>query len=112
MMKMRPLDDSWIPELVSLLGSSLSLIVMVIILAHYNNHPIFNWHGVTLNAIISVLSTTYKSWLIFTVTTAISQEKWIVFSRMRHRLEDFNLIDQAARGPLGSVLAIIRKVGG
>jgi hypothetical protein len=112
MAKLKPLNDGWIPELVSLLASSVSLMIMVIILARYDHYPVLKWHGVTLNAIVSVLSTAYKSWLILAVTAAISQEKWTLFSRMRHRLEDFDLIDQASRGPLGCAWVVMRRVGG
>jgi hypothetical protein len=112
MARWKPIGDGFILELLSLVGSSLSLMVMIIILACYNNRAIFSWHGVTLNAIISILSTAFKASLILAVTAAISQSKWIIFSRTRHRLEDFDIIDRASRGPLGCIQAIFRRIGG
>jgi hypothetical protein len=104
--------DNFVLELLSLIGSSLSLMGMFVVLASYDNHPVFDWHGVTLNAVVSVLSTAFKSFLILAVSEAISQGKWIVFSRARSRLDDFDLIDRASRGPVGCAQAIIRRIGG
>ena len=106
------IEDGWTLEFLSLLGSTLSLAVMSILLFHYDDTPVFDWHGVTLNAYISVLSAASNSWLLFPVTEAISQWKWLMFSSMRHRLMDFDHIDSASRGPLGCFQAMCRRTGG
>jgi hypothetical protein len=93
------------------LGSALALTGMVILLAECDQKPIFSWHGVSLNTIISILSTASKAWLLLTVDAAISQWKWILFSHDRRILNDFGVIDSASRGPLGS-LKLLWKLRG
>lgn len=89
----------------------LSFAVIVVLLGVFDGHPIFNWHGVTLNAIVSVLSVTMKAALAYTVSECIGQWKWNLFSRENRPLIDFERIDQASRGPLGSI-RVICKTGG
>lgn len=74
---------------------------MVIVLAIFDDRLIFEWNGVTLNAIISVISVAMKSSLTFAVAELIGQWKWIIFSRDARPLMDFERIDMASRGPLG-----------
>lgn len=77
------------------------MIAIGILLAHYNNQPVFDWHGVTLNAMVAVLSTMSKAMLAFTLSESLGQAKWIWFSWQQRTLNDVNLIDTGSRGPLG-----------
>ena len=103
--------DTWFLEVFSLLGSFLSLVSMILLLACYNNRPVFYWHGVTLNAVVSVLATVSKAWLMLPLSESISQWKWILFSRRREPLINLDAIDSASRGPLGSVQLLWRTKG-
>lgn len=85
---------------------------MVILLLRYDGHTIFDWRGVTLNAVVSVLSTASKGFLLLSIGETISQWKWIMFSSMRHRLIDFELVDRASRGPLGCVRTLFSGLKG
>lgn len=76
---------------------------MIIVLAVYNGREIFSWHGVTLNAVISVLSTASKALLLFALSEAIGQWKWVTFSKGPQPLMDLERVDAASRGPLGSM---------
>ncbi|KAF7538973.1 hypothetical protein G7054_g2526 [Neopestalotiopsis clavispora] len=104
-------SSAWSLEAFSILGSALALIGMVILLAECDRKPIFSWHGVSLNTIISILSTASKACLLLTVDVAISQWKWIMFSHECRVLNDFGVIDSASRGPLGS-LRLLWKLRG
>ncbi|OQE18841.1 hypothetical protein PENFLA_c020G06359 [Penicillium flavigenum] len=99
---------AWKFELWALVGSVLSFAIMVIILAIFDRRPIFEWKSVTLNAIISVLSAVMKASLTFAVAELIGQWKWIIFSRGERPLMDFERIDMATRGPLGSLRVLSR----
>lgn len=93
----------WWPELLACLFSMACIVALVALLTIYNERQIFNWHGVTLNALVSVLSTASKASLLLAVEEAIGQWKWLLFWGRRRRILDFDKIDNASRGPLGSV---------
>lgn len=96
------MDDKWLLHILAILGSGLSMVAISILLAHYNDQPIFDWNGVTLNAIVAVLSTMSKAMLAFTLSECLGQAKWIWFSWRERPLSDLDLIDAGSRGPLGS----------
>lgn len=106
------LEDTWTVEFLALFGSLSSLAIIIILLAIYDNSAVFNWDHVTLNAIVSVLSTASKGLLLLAVSEAISQQKWITFSKSRHQLIEFEHIDGASRGPLGCAQALLKRSGG
>lgn len=93
----------WVAEIAGIVGSISFLLALAVVLATYDGKPVFDWHGVTLNAIISVLSTASKASLLFVVEELISQWKWIIFTSEERPLADFDRIDSASRGPLGSL---------
>lgn len=93
----------WLPEAVALIFSFLCLAALAVLLAVYDGKPIFGWNGVTLNTIVSVLSTSSKAALMLALGESISQWKWILFANERRPLMDFERIENASRGPLGSL---------
>jgi hypothetical protein len=101
--------DTWSWEFLSLGLSILCFVAIFILLLVYNGKasPQFP-HGLTLNAIVSVLATGTKSSLIFVTSTAIGQLKWSWFRR-RRQLHDIQLFDDASRGPLGSMAILFRR---
>ncbi|ROV91664.1 hypothetical protein VMCG_09261 [Cytospora schulzeri] len=98
-----PFLGPWTWEATSVIGSALCLAVQISLLAAYDGKPVFTWHGVTLNTIVSVLSTAGKASLLFAVEELVSQWKWILFTDRARPLMDFERIDSASRGPLGSL---------
>jgi hypothetical protein len=78
------------------------------ILAHFDGkiaHELGN--GITLNGLISALSTGLKEAFMIPICSGLSQSKWTWFSRGQGRrskpkLEDLNTFDEASRGWLGS----------
>lgn len=78
------------------------------ILVHFDGkiaHEIGN--GITLNGLISALSTVLKEAFMIPICSGLSQSKWTWFSRGQGRrskpkLEDLNTFDEASRGWLGS----------
>jgi hypothetical protein len=93
----------WIPEIVAAASSALYLLALSVLLSVYDNKPIFSWYGITLNTVVSLLSTASKAFLMLAVGEAMGQWKWILFSRERRLLIDFERLDSASRGPLGSL---------
>lgn len=58
---------------------------------------------ISLNATIAALITAAKSTAMLSVAACISQWKWAYFRSKRRRLADLDIIEEASRGPLGSV---------
>ena len=106
------LGDTWVTEYAALCGSLVSLTVIVVLLAHFDRRPIFDSGIITLNTIVSIFSNISKGWLLLAVSEAISQWKWIAFSQRRRRLIEFEWLNQASRGPLGSLRLLLRTRGG
>lgn len=94
---------SWRWEILSVVGSASCLVALVGVLLGFDGKAIFTWHGVTLNAIVSLLSTASKGALLFAVAELVSQWKWILFTGRARPLMDFERIDSASRGLLGSL---------
>ncbi|KAK1974446.1 hypothetical protein LZ30DRAFT_408673 [Colletotrichum cereale] len=103
--------SAWGPEYWALVGGIASFIGMVGLLASFDNKPIFTWQGVTLNTIVSILSVTIKASISFVISECLAQWKWILFIREDRVLIDFDRIDAATRGPLGSLRILLRTKG-
>lgn len=99
----------WIAELLSLGGCLVTFCLMVALLAHNDGHRPSEWYGLSLNTAISVLSVALKAWILYSNSQCIGQWKWILFHRSERRLIEFERIDLASRGPLGSVDILVRK---
>ncbi|KAI1145563.1 hypothetical protein F4825DRAFT_240552 [Nemania diffusa] len=102
------ISNSWVPEIIALVASAVSLAGLVGVLIAYDTKPIFSWHGITLNAVVSILATASKALLLLAIEELISQWKWILFTNQSRLLIDFERIDAASRGPLGSLILMLR----
>ena len=60
------------------------------------------------NAIVSALATASKTSLLCAVTGAIGQLKWCWFEQER-KLYDLQALDEASRGPAGSLALLFRS---
>lgn len=106
----RHFDDTWLWESLAVSSSVLSIVVIIILLIRFDGQPVFDWNGITLNAIVAVFATIAKASLAFTLSACMGQAKWIWFSSRQRPLEDFNLIDGGSRGPLGSLKMLTHPV--
>ena len=86
-----------------------SLFAIVAMLRVYDERPIFDWNGVTLNAVVAVLSVIMKASLTSVLGACLGQWKWITFSRNRGPVIDFENIDHASHGSLGFFSVLLRK---
>ncbi|KAH7254961.1 hypothetical protein MRS44_016386 [Fusarium solani] len=104
----------WMLEIGSITLASGAVAAMVILLINFDGERVFDGPMVTLNAIISTLSTTSRVCLLAMLASSISQWNWLLFSTKPRRLVDFEYFSAASRGPLGSlkVLLDFRILGG
>ncbi|KAL1590270.1 hypothetical protein WHR41_01383 [Cladosporium halotolerans] len=106
--------DTWICEIIAVLFSSACIIAIAAIVYVYDDKPIPRFpSGLTLNTIISILSTSARSAIIMTVSTSLSQLKWCWFKiGPGKRIQDLQTMDDASRGLLGATGALTSRTGG
>ncbi|KAJ6035881.1 hypothetical protein N7540_000160 [Penicillium herquei] len=82
---------------------------MICVLRVYENQPVPDLpYGVTLNTVISILSTGSKSSLLFVVGECMGQLKWVAFQSLKP-IVYLQAYDSASRGPLGSFLILFQN---
>ncbi|KAF7714310.1 Uncharacterized protein PECH_000438 [Penicillium ucsense] len=92
----------WILEILACLVSIALLAAIIGFLSHYDGQSLPEWpYAITLNALVSVLSTAMKAAIAFITTQCLAQLKWLWF-RQKNRLSDLTLLDDASRGPVGA----------
>ena len=100
------MTDTWLWELLATCCSLASMIAIIAMLVRFNGQDIIAWsfpYNITINAIVATLNTISKSLLIYALSAAIGQWKWILITKQPLRLKTFDDIDRCSRGPLGSV---------
>jgi len=102
----------WLLEIISWTISALSMSAIVGVLCYLHDKPTPSWpFGLTLNAYISVLSKVASAALLLPVSEALGQLKWLWFQGGSKKMWDFEIFDNASRGPWGSFLLLIRTKG-
>jgi hypothetical protein len=98
----------WLLESLTLILSLVFFAGAVAILWFMNDQPLDKWTtSVSLNAVISILTTACGTMLMHGVGESISQHKWLYFRTAPRRLDTFKMIDQASRGASGSAKLIL-----
>ena len=102
--------SSWTLEILSCVTSLGFLIAIIVVLWRYDGRPMPDWpHDITLNALVSVLSTVMKAAMAFVVSESLAQLKWSWF-RGGNKLSDLTLLDAGSRGALGALFVLMRTV--
>ncbi|KAK1839090.1 hypothetical protein CCHR01_18288 [Colletotrichum chrysophilum] len=102
----------WWQELLWLWISVLAFVILVVLLNAYDNQPLPQWpSGITLNTAVASLATIARTALTIPVAEGLSQSKWSWFKRKPRPLKDFDMFDQASRGPWGSLTLLVRTKG-
>jgi hypothetical protein len=82
---------------------------VTIILARMHGKPLDRWTiSISLNATIAIFITAAKSLALLVIGACIAQSKWICFKSSARKLEELDLFDSAARGPLGSLRLLLQ----
>ncbi|KAI8724151.1 hypothetical protein NCS52_00272800 [Fusarium sp. LHS14.1] len=106
--KSRSLFRVWALEVASLLLSFSCFILIIVVLAHFDQRGLPDWPlSITLNSFLAFFSTLIRATFMLPVSTAISQMKWSWFLQDRP-LYDFHVLDQASRGLRGSFMLLWR----
>lgn len=105
--------DTWLYEVAAVTFSGLCFAATIITIAVYNGKPSPQLsYGLTLNTIVSILTTASKSSLAYFVSGAIGQLKWLwVRGGVRRPVDDLQSFDDASRVPFGSIIILFRHKG-
>ncbi|KAJ5112561.1 hypothetical protein N7532_000606 [Penicillium argentinense] len=88
--------SSWAFEILGCLTSIAFLIAIIVVLFKYDGRPMPDWpYGITLNALVSVLSTVMKATMAFVLTECLAQLKWSWF-HSGNKLSDLAILDAAS----------------
>ncbi|KAF2184597.1 hypothetical protein K469DRAFT_739266 [Zopfia rhizophila CBS 207.26] len=99
----------WLLEIISWVISALCMDAIVVVLFVRKDKRVPDWPmGLTLNAYIAILSRISSAALVLPVTEALGQLKWSWFQGDSKKMWDFEIFDNASRGPWGSFLLLIR----
>ncbi|KAJ9652314.1 hypothetical protein H2198_008402 [Neophaeococcomyces mojaviensis] len=102
--------DDWYPEVAAVSFSFTCTMAMVIVLQQFDQKPApLVPFGLTINTVVAILATASKVALIFVVSNAIGQMKWVWFNSDQQNLLDVEIFDDASRGPLGSLRMLSEK---
>ena len=108
----RTFNRFWIWEILCWLLALGCIAAIVGLLYSSDGQPLPSWrYGITLNAIVSLLATVVVFSLVVPVSSSLGQLKWLRMRRARP-LVDFELIEDAGRGPSGSLVLLLHGRGG
>ncbi|KAB8256543.1 hypothetical protein BDV32DRAFT_153165 [Aspergillus pseudonomiae] len=104
------LTDTWFPETVAMIFSVACFVAIIALVKAFEGKPapVFS-RVVTLNAVVSVLGTASKCSLLYVVSQSISQWKWVLLKTERRQLRCIQTIDDASRGPWGSITLLTHE---
>jgi hypothetical protein len=72
--------------------------------------PVRTWHNITLNAAVSILATLTRGMILISTASCLGQYKWIWFKEQRRPLPDFEVINEASKGPTGALRLLILSI--
>lgn len=102
----------WLLEIISWVLSAICMSAIIGMLLHVKDKRPPQWPlHLTLNTYISVLSKIASAALLLPTSEALGQLKWSWFQGDSKKMWDFEIFDNASRGPWGSLLLIIRTKG-
>ncbi|KAN0087188.1 Protein of unknown function (DUF3176) domain containing protein [Elaphomyces granulatus] len=108
----RVVSTYWLFEVLCGTLSLACLIAITVVLRAFDNQPVPTWsYGITLNTIVSLLASVATFSLIVPITASLNQLKWLWF-RERRSLVDFEILENASRGLVGSIYLLLRRKGG
>lgn len=95
--------------------SFLAIAATAVVLILFDGQPIPDWSlgakGVSVNAILSLLSTLSRASLLIPIDECMGQLMWLWFASKERRLADLEIYNQASRGPLGAAKLLWRQKG-
>jgi hypothetical protein len=100
----------WRWDFLALCFACALLVAGIAILASYNGLALSQWHAnISINTIVSTVSTVAMFTLMNPLGGALGQCKWLLFSRSQRPLSHLGHLDGASRGPYGSIKLFYKR---
>ncbi|EHK50836.1 hypothetical protein TRIATDRAFT_94133 [Trichoderma atroviride IMI 206040] len=103
--------DYWGWEIFGVLGSAAIIVGIAVILDRFDGKRQPSWEHVSLNSLISWLSTAAKFCLLMPISRGLGQLKWVWFAEKKRPLSDLEEFDSASRSISGSAKLLWRLKG-
>lgn len=101
------IQESWITEFLALIVASGAIAAIVILLSKYDRTELPSWNGVTINSVVSWLTTAAGICMAYVAGMVISQLKWVWFAQQARSIEDMRLFNGAG-GVAGALELMVR----
>ncbi|KAK8880212.1 hypothetical protein PGQ11_001506 [Apiospora arundinis] len=102
----------WYTEFAWLLIGFLGLAGVLAVLGMYDKKPTPRWPlGITINSLVALLTSLSRLAFMVPLVQGMSQLKWVWFSSKPRPLSDFQLYDEASRGPWGGLKILFKLKG-
>jgi hypothetical protein len=105
------INESFAWEILMMVLSAGILVALVVVLAWRDNEPQPDWQYMSLNSLISWMTTISRAGILFSASEALGQLKWVWFMQQDQAINDLRTFDEASRGPLGAVELIWKLRG-
>ncbi|KAF2756586.1 hypothetical protein EJ05DRAFT_487465 [Pseudovirgaria hyperparasitica] len=106
-------SDTWTLEIISLTFGLGAVAAIIGVMSRFNGRALPEWpYYITLNALIALLATIANATLSVSLSSGISQSKWIRFKTSDAPLSDMEVFDDASRGTWGSIVMLTTGRGG
>ena len=96
------ISDWFVWEVSAIMLSLGFLIAIIIVLSHFNHQAQPTWNYMSLNSMISWLSTFSKGCVLFAISETIGQLKWTWLNKQSRPASHLRTFDSASRGLYGS----------
>ncbi|KAF2183985.1 hypothetical protein K469DRAFT_204504 [Zopfia rhizophila CBS 207.26] len=104
----RNVAAQWLLEIISWVISAICMSAIIGVLSYLKDERLPKWPlNLTLNAYIAILSKVASAALVLPISEALGQLKWSWFQGDSKKMWDFEIFDNASRGPWGSFLLLI-----
>jgi predicted permease len=101
------IQESWITEFVALIVSAGAIAAIVGLLSKYNERELPSWNGVSLNSLVSWLTTAAGICIGYVAGTSIAQLRWVWMAQEPRKMEDLRLFS-GADGVVGALELLLR----
>ncbi|KAI5837342.1 hypothetical protein DFP73DRAFT_589071 [Morchella snyderi] len=107
--------DYWAWEFIALIVSFIAVATSAVVLLMFDQKPIPAWswqsNGISVNSIISLLSTLSRASLLMPIDECMGQLMWLRYEYRAQRLADVGLYNEASRGAWGALRLVWKQRG-